>query len=139
MLLIEALETGGCQVEFVERPMSQDPPEHLLLQIRGAVAAYERNLIADRMRRGRQQKYRAGPWLPWGPPPSGDRTDPLHPRDPAGVRLEPAEAATVAEMFAYYGQPGHSALVGCPNRCGSWACAGHVAVSLGVMGPSPIL
>src|SRR6266700_5304163 len=60
------------------------------------------------MRRGRLQKYRAGTLLPWGPPPYGFRTDPAHPRDPAGVRLEPAEAATVAEMFAYYQQDGHT-------------------------------
>jgi site-specific DNA recombinase len=108
MLLIEELEKGGCQVEFVERPMSQDPHDQLLLQIRGAVAEYERNLIADRMRRGRLQKYRAGTLLPWGPPPYGYRTDPVHPRDPAGVRLEAAEAATVTEMFAYYQQEGHT-------------------------------
>src|SRR5260370_36469449 len=73
MLLIEELEKGGCLVEFVERPMSQDPHDQLLLQIRGAVAEYERNLIADRMRRGRLQKYRAGTLLPWGPPPYGYR------------------------------------------------------------------
>jgi site-specific DNA recombinase len=108
MLLIEELEKGGCQVEFVERPMSQDPHDQLLLQIRGAVAEYERNLIADRMRRGRLQKYRAGTLLPWGPPPYGYRTDPVHPRDPVGVRLEAVEAATVAEMFTYYQQEGHT-------------------------------
>jgi site-specific DNA recombinase len=34
--------------------MSQDPHDQLLLRIRGAVAEYERPLIADRMRRGRQ-------------------------------------------------------------------------------------
>jgi len=45
MLLIEELEKGGCLVEFVERPMSQDPHDQLLLQIRGAVAEYERNLM----------------------------------------------------------------------------------------------
>ena len=73
MLLIEELEKGGCLVEFVERPMSQDPHDQLLLQIRGAVAEYERNLIADRTRRGRLQKYRAGTLLPWGPPPYGYR------------------------------------------------------------------
>jgi site-specific DNA recombinase len=38
----------------------------------------------------------------------GTATRPLHPRDPAGVRLEPAEAAPVAEMFAYYQQDGHT-------------------------------
>ena len=32
--------------------MSQDPHDPLLLQIRGAVAEYERMLITERMRRG---------------------------------------------------------------------------------------
>jgi len=64
--------------------------------------------MAERMRRGRLQKYRAGTLLPWGPPPSGSRTDPVHPRDPAGGRLEPAEAATVAEMFGNAEQDGHT-------------------------------
>jgi len=64
--------------------------------------------MAERMRRGRLQKYRAGTLLPWGPPPYGYRTDPVHPRDPAGVRLEPAETATVAEMFGNAEQDGHT-------------------------------
>jgi hypothetical protein len=36
MLLIDELAQWGCQVEFLERPMSQDPHDQLLLQIRGA-------------------------------------------------------------------------------------------------------
>ncbi len=108
MLLIEELEQGGCLVEFVERPMSQDPHDQLLLQIRGAVAEYERSLIAERMRRGRQQKYQAGSLLPWTRPPYALRVDPDRPRDPAGVRLEASEAAVVAELFAAYLQEGQS-------------------------------
>ena len=108
MLLIEELEQGGCQVEFVERPMSHDPHDQLLLQIRGAVAEYERSLIAERMRRGRQQKYQAGSLLPWTRPPYALRANPDRPRDPAGVRLEAAEAAVVAELFATYLQEGQS-------------------------------
>jgi site-specific DNA recombinase len=38
MVLIEEFEKDGCQVAFVERPMSSDPNDQLLLQIRGAVA-----------------------------------------------------------------------------------------------------
>ena len=60
MVLLEEFEHYGCQVTFLDQPMSQDPHEHFLLQIRGAVAEYERTLIADRMRRGRQMKLRAG-------------------------------------------------------------------------------
>src|SRR6266567_897491 len=108
MLLLEELEGGGCQVEFVDQPMSHDPHDQLLLQIRGAVAEYERSLIAERMRRGRRQKYQAGGLLPWTRPPYGYRVDPIRPRDPAGVRLEPPEIAVVADLFASYLQEGQS-------------------------------
>jgi site-specific DNA recombinase len=108
MLLIEECERGGCQVEFVDRPMSHDPHDQLLLQIRGAVSQYERSLIAERMRRGRRQKYLAGGLLPWTRAPDGSRVDPARPRDPAGVRLEPTEAAVVAELFSNYLPEGKS-------------------------------
>ena len=65
MVLLEELERCGCRVEFLDRPMGQDPQDHLLLQIRGAVAEYERTLITERMRRGRQMELRAGCLLPW--------------------------------------------------------------------------
>lgn len=64
VLLLEELGAAGCQVEFLDRPMSQDPHDQLLLQIRGAVAEYERGLIAERMRRGRQRRLQAGLLLP---------------------------------------------------------------------------
>ena len=50
VLLLEELERFGCVVEFLDRPMSHDPHDQLFLQIRGAVAEYERSLIAERMR-----------------------------------------------------------------------------------------
>ncbi|GHO42240.1 recombinase family protein [Ktedonospora formicarum] len=102
MLLLEEFEHGGCQVEFVDHPMSQNPHDQLLLQIRGAVAEYERSLITERMRRGRWQKYQAGGLLPWTHPPYGYRVDPTHPRDPACVWVEPDEAAVIAEMVNWY-------------------------------------
>ena len=101
VLLLEELQRYGCQVEFLDRPMSQDPHDQLLLQIRGAVAEYERSLIAERMRRGRLLKLQAGALLPWTRPTYGYRLNPERPRDPTGVRVEPAEAATVQEMFAW--------------------------------------
>ncbi|MDQ5811753.1 MAG: recombinase family protein [Actinomycetota bacterium] len=102
VLLLEELQGRGCRVEFVERPMSQDPNDQLLLQIRGAVAEYERTLIAERMRRGRLAKLRAEQLLPWMRVPFGYRTDPERPRDPAGLRVEGYEAAIVRQMFAWY-------------------------------------
>lgn len=63
-ILLEEMEQYGCRIEFLDRPMSDDPHDQLLLQIRSAVAEYERALIADRMRRGRPAKYRSGTLLP---------------------------------------------------------------------------
>jgi site-specific DNA recombinase len=102
MVLIEELERAGCSVEFLDRPMSQDPHDQLLLQIRGAVAEYERVLIAERMRRGRQLRLRSGTMLPWTLPPYGYRSAPDCPRDPASVHIEPAEGAIVQELFHLY-------------------------------------
>ncbi len=104
MVVLEELERFGCQVEFLDRPMSDDPHERLVLQIRGAVAEYERTLITDRMRRGRLTKYRDGLLLPWSRAPYGYRLSPDRPGDPAGVRVDEAEAAVVREIFAWYEQ-----------------------------------
>lgn len=108
MILLEEIEQAGCQIEFLERPMSQDPHDKLLLQIRSAVAEYERELITDRMRRGRQAKYRAGLLLPWTRPPYGYRLGVENPRNPEEVRIEASEAAVVREIYALYLQEGLS-------------------------------
>ncbi len=118
VLLLEELQGRGCRVEFLERPMSQDPNDQLLLQIRGAVAEYERTLITERMRRGRLAKLRAGQLLPWMRVPFGCRTDPERPRDPQGLRLDEYEAALVRQRCSAgiwsKGQPS------APSPGGSW-------------------
>jgi site-specific DNA recombinase len=105
MLLLDELAQRGCQVEFLERPMSQDPHDQLVLQIRGAVAEYERTLITDRMRRGRQAKLRSGQLLPWSVPPYGYVMDPERPRDPRRLQVDPVKAAVITQMFAWYTDP----------------------------------
>jgi site-specific DNA recombinase len=105
VLLIDELAGHGCRVEFLDRPMSDDPHDQLLLQIRGAVAEYERTLITERMRRGRQARLRAGTLLPWTRPPFGYRLDPDRPRDAAAVRTELGEAVLVAQLFDWYLEP----------------------------------
>lgn len=106
VLLLEELERFGCGVEFLDRPMSHDPHDQLLLQIGGAVAEYERTLIAERMRRGRLAKLRTGALLPWTRVPYGYCVDPDRPGDPLGVRMDPVEGAVVQELFVRYLQPG---------------------------------
>ena len=106
VLLIEELHKLGCAIQFLDRPMKDDDPhDQLLLQIRGAVAEYERSLIAERMRRGRQTKLRAGTLLPWTRAPYGYILDPERPRDPSRVRIDPVKANIVQQIFAWYTDP----------------------------------
>lgn len=106
VLLIDEMKTLGCDIQFLERPMQDDDPhDQLLLQIRGAVAEYERNLIAERMRRGRQAKLRAGSLLPWTRAPYGYILDPERPRDPSRVQIDPVKANIVRQIFAWYTDP----------------------------------
>ena len=109
VLLIEELAGHGCQVEFLDRPMSADPHDQLLLQIRGAVAEYERTLIAERMRRGRQAKLRAGTLLPWTTAavrvPAGPRPAPPGGRGAGGPRGGGAGRAAVRLVPRTRGRP----------------------------------
>src|SRR5215211_4162987 len=104
--LLEEFERAACQVVFLERPPTGDPQDALVIQIRGAVAEYERTVIADRMRRGRLAALRAGRLLPWSTPPYGYRLDPTRPRDPAGVQIDEAAAVVVRQIFAWYVEDG---------------------------------
>ncbi len=106
MVVLEELQRRGVQVVFCDRPPSNDPHEQLVTQIRGAVAEYERTLIADRMRRGRLARLRSGRLLPWTRAPYGYRLHPERPRDPAAVQVDPVAAAVVQELFAAYAAGG---------------------------------
>jgi site-specific DNA recombinase len=88
--------------------MNHDPHDQLRRHIRSAVAEYERTLIAERMRRGRQAKLRGGPLLPWTRAPYGYLLDPERPRDPSRVRIDPVQAAVVQHMFAWDTAPQES-------------------------------
>jgi site-specific DNA recombinase len=63
VLLLEEFRKAGCEVVFVQRPLSDDPHDQLLLQIQGAVAEYQRAVLGERFRRGKLQKARAGHWF----------------------------------------------------------------------------
>src|SRR5512132_243714 len=106
MVVLEELQRRGVRVVFCDRPCSDDPHEQLVTQIRGAVAEYERVLIADRMRRGRQARLRSGQLLPWTRAPYGYRLHPERPRDPAAVGLDTVAAAVVQDLFAAYAAGG---------------------------------
>ena len=87
VLLLEEFRRAGCEVEFVHRPISDDPHDQLLLQIQGAVAEYERAVLGERFRRGKLQKARAGHWIA-GQAPYGYRYVPARDGVPAHLEIE---------------------------------------------------
>ncbi len=104
--LLEEFARAGCEVVFLDRPPRDDPQDALLVQIRGAVAEYERAVIADRTRRGRLAALQAGRLVPWSRPPYGYCADPRAPRDPAGVTVDTTRAAVVRQIFTWYVEDG---------------------------------
>ena len=60
VLLLEEFRRAGCEVVFLHHPISDDPNDQLLLQIQGAIAEYERAVLAERFRRGKLQRARDG-------------------------------------------------------------------------------
>ena len=61
MLLLEELARAGVEVIFAKEPDRGDTPEHeLLRQFQGMISEYERAQIAERTRRGKLHRARAG-------------------------------------------------------------------------------
>jgi site-specific DNA recombinase len=65
VLLLEEFSQAKCEIVFVDHPFSHEPHDQLVLQIRGAVAEYERTLITERTRRGLRHRLELGQLLPW--------------------------------------------------------------------------
>jgi site-specific DNA recombinase len=100
VLLLEEFRRAGCEVVFLHHPISEDPNDQLLLQIQGAIAEYERAVLAERFRRGKLQKARDGQFIA-GKPPYGYR----YVRRQDGVRghlvIDEAEAEMVRVVYAW--------------------------------------
>ena len=79
-----------------------DPHNQLLLQIRGAVAEFERCLFGDRIRSGLLARLLAGQLLPWTVPLYGYQLDVECPRDPSCVRVDPVKSVVVQQIFTSY-------------------------------------
>jgi site-specific DNA recombinase len=60
VLLIEEFARHGVDVDFIKSPKATTPEEELLLQFQGMIAEYERAQIAERSRRGKRYRAKAG-------------------------------------------------------------------------------
>jgi site-specific DNA recombinase len=100
VLLLEELRKAGCAVAFVQRPLTEDPHDQLLLQIQGAIAEYERAVLGERFRRGKLQKARAGQWTA-GKGPYGYRYIPKRDGAPGHLVVDEAEAEIVRMLYRW--------------------------------------
>jgi site-specific DNA recombinase len=100
VLLLEEFRRLGCEAVFLQRPISDDPHDQLLLQIQGALAEYERTVISERFRRGKLQKARAGVYL-GGKAPYGYRYVPKRDDCPGHLLIDETEAALVQTLFRW--------------------------------------
>jgi site-specific DNA recombinase len=100
VLLIDELRRAGCEVFFLQRPISEDPNDQLLLQIQGAIAEYERAVLGERFRRGKLQKARDGHYLA-GKASYGYRYIPKQEGAPGYLVIDEAEAEVVRLIYRW--------------------------------------
>ena len=60
LVLVEALHRLGVEIVFINRPIAHSPEDHLLLQMQGVIAEFEREQILERSRRGKLHKAKQG-------------------------------------------------------------------------------
>jgi site-specific DNA recombinase len=100
VLLLEELRRVGCEVVFLHHPISDNPNDQLLLQIQGAIAEYERAVLAERFRRGKLQKARDGHIIS-AKTPYGYRYETRRGALPARLVIDEAEADMVRQLYAW--------------------------------------
>ncbi len=101
-LLIDEFARAGSEVRFVKGPRAETPEDELLIQFQGMIAEYERAQIAERTRRGKTHRARAGVVNVLSGAPYGYRY--LRRSDDAEARYEIVEdqARVVRELFRRY-------------------------------------
>ncbi len=101
-LLIEEFARAGTEVRFVNAPAGDTPEDRLLVQFQGMIAEYERAQIAERTRRGKLHRARAGSVNVLAGAPYGYRY--IKKSDQADARYEIVEhqAVVVREIFGRY-------------------------------------
>jgi site-specific DNA recombinase len=104
-LLLEEFRRADCEVAFLHHPISDDPNDQLLLQIQGAVAEYERAVLAERFRRGKLQKARDGHIL-GTKAPYGYRYEPRRDAVPGRLVVDNTEADMVRQLYAWLVEEG---------------------------------
>ena len=102
VIVLDELARHGVSVSFLDTPKIEDDPQaRLLTQVQGVIAEYERAKIAERYRRGKLWRSRAGEVIAWKPS-YGYRRIPRVGERPAHLEVFEHEAAVVRRIFDDY-------------------------------------
>jgi len=108
VLILEELERFGVAVRFLEGPApSDDPQATLLIQMQGVIAEYEKAKIAERYRRGKLYRARAGE-IPFWKTSYGHRRVVPAGGGPSRIEIFEPEAEIVRYIFHAYVERGLS-------------------------------
>ncbi len=108
VLLVEEFARHGVEVVFIRSPKAQTPEEQLLLQFQGMIAEYERAQIAERSRRGKRHRAKAGSVNVLSGAPYGYRYIRRSENSEAYYQVLAPEAQVVGTVFRLYTQDGLS-------------------------------
>ena len=102
VIVLDELARHGVSVSFHDTPQIEDDPQaRLLTQVQGVIAEYERAKTAERYRRGKLWRSRAGEVIAWKPP-YGYRRIPRVGDRPAHLEVFEPEAVIVRRIFDDY-------------------------------------
>ncbi|MDE0624975.1 MAG: recombinase family protein [Bryobacterales bacterium] len=104
VLLLEEFAQCGVECEFVQSPAGGTPQLEMLVQIQGVVAEYERAQHAERSRRGKLHRARAGSPSVLSGAPYGYRYVKRTREADARYEILPGEAEVVRQVFDSYTQ-----------------------------------
>jgi len=104
VLLLEEFARHGVDVLFIRSPKADTPEEQLLLQFQGMIAEYERAQIAERTRRGKRHRARAGSINVLSGAPYGYRYVRKSETSDAYYQVLEKEAEVVRKVYCLYTQ-----------------------------------
>jgi site-specific DNA recombinase len=108
ILVTDELARHGVQMQYLDAPPLKDDPEAtLLVQVQGVIAEYERAKIAERNRRGKLFRARAGE-IVFRLVPYGYRRIRRGPAGPAHLDVYEPEAVVVRRIFDDFVAGGYS-------------------------------
>jgi site-specific DNA recombinase len=104
VLLLEEFSRHGVETIFLKSVAAETPEERLMVQFQGMIAEYERAQIAERTRRGKRHRAKAGCVNVLSGAPYGFRYVKKSEHSQAYYEVVEAQAEVVRKIFAWYTQ-----------------------------------